>query len=237
MKENMPNIFQFATKELSQDAMICWLLECAKSKNSRIQELGQSFLRFLVSETKMGQDISVYKVEQQVEGIDVLTVLLSGERAYPIIIEDKTDTSLRENQVKKYCTTIRNWMKDGGIWLDEINKNVGNNEDNIKWGKLQFIFFKTGYVTQKDIAIWEKQIEDEQEVEFQFVSLDRKDDRCFPNGDKYKKKSLYDDFIKQYIVCQDVPEIFQMYVSHLDKIHSEREGVILWLFNSIAKRE
>jgi hypothetical protein len=33
-----PNIFKYATSELSQDSIICWLLEWAKEKNKTIDE-------------------------------------------------------------------------------------------------------------------------------------------------------------------------------------------------------
>lgn len=34
-----PNIFDYATRELSQDAMICWLLACLHSKDEIFEEL------------------------------------------------------------------------------------------------------------------------------------------------------------------------------------------------------
>ena len=39
-----PNIFSYATKELSQDAMICWLVACVHHKDSALRECGRAFV-------------------------------------------------------------------------------------------------------------------------------------------------------------------------------------------------
>ena len=47
-----PNIFSFATSELSQDAMFAWLIKWAdvkyKPTDAAIHEIAQSFVRMLV---------------------------------------------------------------------------------------------------------------------------------------------------------------------------------------------
>ena len=45
-----PNIFSYATKELSQDAVICWLIACSdQDTDAELRQLGKSFLRSLFS--------------------------------------------------------------------------------------------------------------------------------------------------------------------------------------------
>ena len=45
----VPNIFKYATKELSQDALICWLVACAKEEtDGRLRECGRKFVRALM---------------------------------------------------------------------------------------------------------------------------------------------------------------------------------------------
>ena len=44
----MPNIFKYATSELSQDAMIAWLMACAEADDAALREVGRSFIRFLL---------------------------------------------------------------------------------------------------------------------------------------------------------------------------------------------
>ena len=42
-----PNIFYYATKELSQDAVICWLVSCASEATGSLRECGLAFVRTL----------------------------------------------------------------------------------------------------------------------------------------------------------------------------------------------
>lgn len=74
-----PNLFNYATKELSQDAIICWLIECAstQAENESEQELrkvGHAFVDALL--TKHGVvltgSVRCTEIHQQNLGIDVL---------------------------------------------------------------------------------------------------------------------------------------------------------------------
>ena len=45
-----PNIFKYATKELSQDAVICWLIEWSSYEgqgHEKLRECGQQFVKAL----------------------------------------------------------------------------------------------------------------------------------------------------------------------------------------------
>ena len=42
-----PNIFTYATSELSQDAFICWLVACAQDDEDSLRECGTEFIRRL----------------------------------------------------------------------------------------------------------------------------------------------------------------------------------------------
>ena len=44
---SIPNIFKYATKELSQDAVICWLVACAAEATGDLQKCGLEFVRTL----------------------------------------------------------------------------------------------------------------------------------------------------------------------------------------------
>ena len=44
----VPNIFRYATKELSQDALICWLVACAKEADGELRECGLAFVEALM---------------------------------------------------------------------------------------------------------------------------------------------------------------------------------------------
>ena len=44
----VPNILRYATKELAQDAAICWLVACARDTDSDLQTCGLSFVQALM---------------------------------------------------------------------------------------------------------------------------------------------------------------------------------------------
>lgn len=95
-----PNIFNYATSELSQDAFICYLLSFAMEDNKNydkgISECAFELLR------KMGIDeenITVTAIHKQYANIDVLVEV---NNKYNVIIEDKTFTSQHSNQINRY---------------------------------------------------------------------------------------------------------------------------------------
>ena len=141
-----PNIFFYATKELSQDAVICWLVSCASEATGSLRECGLAFVRTLFQaggdETGgvpvLGPDgektpyhgpcgvEQVEPPETQYEGIDVyFQAQIDGKRV-TFLIEDKTNTSVHSNQLERYLDTVR---------TDEKPENL-----------IKPIYFKTGYL-------------------------------------------------------------------------------------------
>jgi len=122
-----PNLFTYATSELSQDAIICWLLEWGKLENKDInKELHQVSILFLNSLFDKFHDIETpkqynsIKIYKQYKNIDVFCVI---NNEYAIIIEDKTDTKNHSGQLEKY--------------FEQINKKFDKS-------KILPIYFKTG---------------------------------------------------------------------------------------------
>lgn len=77
----LPNLFDYATSELSQDAFICWLLKWASSEfsavNPKLNACGGKFVDALFAragKTKPERFDSI-EVKKQVDSIDVLVVL------------------------------------------------------------------------------------------------------------------------------------------------------------------
>lgn len=100
-----PNIFRFATSELSQDAAICWLLAWAnpalKTENPSLHQTAHDFLSsiFEAAGKKLPDCISSLEVMRQNGNIDILCVLNSE---YLIVIEDKTASVQHSNQLERY---------------------------------------------------------------------------------------------------------------------------------------
>jgi hypothetical protein len=106
-----PNLFEFATSELSQDAFICWLLSwaapCYKSTHSQLNACACDFLRecFLKHGTGFPAEIQSVSVSRQHENIDVLCVV---NGTFAVLIEDKTHTSQHSDQLERYFAGVRN---------------------------------------------------------------------------------------------------------------------------------
>jgi hypothetical protein len=136
-----PNLFKYATKELSQDAFICWLLEWAdkgyiKETNDdkllhdcAIQLLRKFFKNSPFSDT----EIQTLRIIQQFEKIDILLIV---NEEIVIIIEDKTGTNEHSGQLESYKNKI---LKSHDNKLPERFKTI---EDRNNY--LLCIYFKTG---------------------------------------------------------------------------------------------
>ena len=104
-----PNLFQYATSELSQDAILCWLLSWSDNKHKVtdpiLHELGRNFLDSLYqcanrTPPENYQSIEIY---QQSGGIDIVCYV-NGDTA--LVIEDKVGTKQHSNQLARYKATI-----------------------------------------------------------------------------------------------------------------------------------
>lgn len=116
-----PNLFKFATSELSQDAFICWLLEWANPefKGNLLNEIAIKFIEEL---SGIGKDtIKEVKVKRQYKKVIDILVVINQNSA--ILIEDKVHTLNHSNQLSRYAELLR----------EEFN------EDN-----LSLIYLKTG---------------------------------------------------------------------------------------------
>ena len=108
-----PNLFSFATKELSQDAMICWLLSWAhpdyKNSDKDLHECAISMIQEMFEKCSMSCPRSIKNITlvQQEKNIDVLCRLEGDDGKYIIIIEDKTNTKNHGTQLTDYYEYVR----------------------------------------------------------------------------------------------------------------------------------
>lgn len=104
----MNNLFMFATRELSQDAFICWLMNFAHKNHSdediALRDCAKALLAKIV---QTEEDLVITKVSKQYKNIDVL---LEVNGKYNIIIEDKTFTDQHGDQINRY----RKLLEDEG---------------------------------------------------------------------------------------------------------------------------
>ncbi len=118
MADLLNNLFYYATKELTQDAIICWLcsfsLDGADDTDKELVKCSQDLINYFLK-SKPDEIINydawhLKKVEKQVGNIDVLLTLDFKNVTYKIIIEDKTHTSEHDNQLERYKKQVE---KDG----------------------------------------------------------------------------------------------------------------------------
>ena len=149
------NIFHYAKSELSQDAIIAWLISCATAADSTLTEVGRAFLRFLLK-TELrrdggpvienavigpgdetlpydgpGQVSDVLDLKSQYRHIDVYCRAEIDGRKISFVIEDKTHTTEHSHQLPRYRRLVQH--------------------DDIEEDYLKLVYLKTGmaYETEK----------------------------------------------------------------------------------------
>lgn len=139
-----PNLFQYATRELSQDAMVCWLLKCCHAEDPTYREIGLRFVKFILQDDSVTpQDIELeeHSPYNQYYHMDVYANVRVKDKIIPLIFEDKTDTFLHGKQHIRYCERVQSWKKDKK-WA----KSLFSSWDNPAWGNTVYVLFKTGYL-------------------------------------------------------------------------------------------
>ena len=181
-----PNLFSIATKELSQDAFVTWLLQWADDsyllENKELCNAGKEFIKKLISLKFSSENIAIKKVkaERQWANIDIWAEI-NGE--YILIIEDKVNTTEHDNQLERYKTTVEEYY----------GKDI----------KTVFIYLKTGlecfdniqkikdkgwsYFSRKDFIDFLKNHNSNSEIYSEFLlnlSKMQKESECFSKHEK-----------------------------------------------------
>lgn len=105
-----PNLFDYATSELSQDAILCWLCAWADPKighqDPLLQEIGIDFLRavFNKSGSNLPSIIRNIQIKQQYKGIDIHLIVNEN---IAVAIEDKINSVEHSQQLERYANTLR----------------------------------------------------------------------------------------------------------------------------------
>lgn len=131
---NKPNLFHYATSELSQDAFLAWLIQWADVQfletDKHLNECAKLFVKKL-----LGKDRSI-KIKKVVSGrqwnnIDVWALI---NEKYFLVIEDKKGTSEHSNQLKRYAELSKKHYekKDIEVILVYFKMEEQSNFNNIK---------------------------------------------------------------------------------------------------------
>lgn len=141
MQEN--NLFSFATKELSQDAVICWCVNWYNYKESKLYPLAVELLKLFVDFDEAIDDELL--IQQQLFNIDVLLYFKKSGKT--VIVEDKVYTSEHGDQIDKYIKVLENLSKD-----EKIKYNIENSDK----GRISTVYFKTGFFYDDDKLVQDK---------------------------------------------------------------------------------
>ena len=148
------NLFHYAQKELSQDAVICWLIDWARKKKSddpekeELRRCGRKFVQTLLKHgrekpVELREGIETIEIHPQEKHIDVLA-RINGKHV--LLIEDKTNSRDHSGQLKRYYDLVEGGhTRLGKIAAEDIYP----------------IYFKTG-----NQSLWDDQrIENKIEIE------------------------------------------------------------------------
>ncbi|SES09904.1 PD-(D/E)XK nuclease superfamily protein [Gracilibacillus ureilyticus] len=109
-----PNLFEFATSELSQDAFLCWLMswseEPYRSLDKLLYETANEFISAIFALHNIPAPvIETITIQRQFKSLDILTII---NNTYAILIEDKTYTKNHSNQLIRYREEVENEYPD-----------------------------------------------------------------------------------------------------------------------------
>jgi hypothetical protein len=114
-----PNLFDIATKELSQDAFFTWLFlwgnpDC-EIYNNELHKCSQEFIKkLLLKQFKINISITKIEAGRQWNNIDIW-VKINNE--YLIVIEDKISTFEHSNQLENYKKFASDWCAKNNFKL------------------------------------------------------------------------------------------------------------------------
>lgn len=146
----MKNIFDYATKELSQDAFLRWFIESAN--NTEIEKEAKEFVCFLLN-TKgdnthkkyLPENISDFRTHAQVpadwQKIDIVVDYKFEGKDEIFIIEDKTVSSEHDDQLKTYKKVVTNWDAKRTANFIYYKTDFLNDVEHIKCDDLGYKFF------------------------------------------------------------------------------------------------
>lgn len=215
---NRPNIFKYAQTELSQDAMICWLLECYHSENKTYRQIGRDFIRFVLGDKTLTFDDVELEQEsphRQYYHMDVYANIRVNKKIYPVIFEDKTDTYLHGYQHERYVRMVKDW-KTNEKWEDWRNSLFSEKE--LKWERTIFVFFKTGYIFK-----WQRK-------ELEQIS------EALKNDDAVLRLIELEDIEKFMQGQSDKDNLLSDYYEHLkEKIDDSQKGRLISEINKDSK--
>lgn len=107
-----PNLFAFATSELSQDAALCYWLAWGHDRyrvsHPRLHGLAASFITKLTGSTKAVGEVEILRQHDHVD------VAVRTDSSHLIVVEDKTHSDQHGDQLDRYRRAAARWKDPAG---------------------------------------------------------------------------------------------------------------------------
>lgn len=163
MEREENKLFKFATKELSQDAFICWCINWFNYKETikgdknkgQLVKMSEEILNKILENTDINSfHIKEVKIIRQFENIDItLVITTKSSKQYIVIIEDKVGANLSNHQRKDlYVSNLTNALKNNKEKQDLLSITEFNEKNIVP------VFWKTSVwneekeVLQKELS-------------------------------------------------------------------------------------
>ena len=215
MEREENKLFKFATKELSQDAFICWCINWFNYKESvkgdkekeKLVKMSEGILkRSLENRNSKSAHIKEVKIIRQFENIDItLVITTKSSKQYIVIIEDKVGANLSNHQRKDlYVSNLTEALKDNKEKQDILGVTEFNEKNIIP------VFWKT--------SVWSEEKEElQQRLTNNIKEKDGIDDIkvvCINGNDTL-------EMLKDYIKCSEIVEDFYICLQDYLRINNQ----------------
>ena len=200
MEREENKLFKFATKELSQDAFICWCINWFNYKeNVKGDKKKEQLVKILENTDISSFHIKEVRIIRQFENIDItLVITTKSSKQYIVIIEDKVGANLSSKQKRD-------------LYVSDLIKALENNEDKQELlGVTEFnekniipVFWKT--------SVWN---EEKEKLQKELTKNTKKEVICINGNDTLK-------MLKDYIKCSEIVEDFYICLQDYLRINNQ----------------
>ena len=208
MEREENKLFKFATKELSQDAFICWCINWFNYKESvkgdkdkeKLVKMSEEILNKILENTDINSShIKEVKIIRQFENIDItLVITTKSSKQYIVIIEDKVGANLSNHQRKDlYVSNLTKALKDNKEKQDLLGVTEFNEKNIVP------VFWKT--------SVWS---EEKEKLQKELTKNTKKEVVCI-NGNGTL------EILKDYIKCSEIVEDFYICLQDYLRINNQ----------------
>ena len=142
----MKNLFDYATKELSQDAFLRWLFENYNCENESVKNACRKLFDSFTENKFKDKTITELKTVAQWKNIDISIWFKIDGIEQLIVIEDKTGSGIHDDQLVRYEKDI---IGHNDFWRNEENRKKYNVDRYIeKNGNVFKVFYKTNIIDE-----------------------------------------------------------------------------------------